>query len=121
MEKALLVTDDGDPHLRSINAVTGYHVHATDGAIGHVEDMLIDDQSWLINYLIIDTSNWWIGQHVLISPFAVKEINCSDSIVSLDIPGDRIRSSPPWTPVEPVDAPYQVQLHGYYNWPGYGW
>jgi len=121
METALLVTDDGDPHLRSINAVTGYHVHATDGAIGHVEDMLIDDQSWLINYLIIDTSNWWIGQHVLISPFAVKEINCSDSIVSLDIPGDRIRSSPPWTPVEPVDAPYQVQLHGYYNWPGYGW
>jgi hypothetical protein len=96
-------------------------VHATDGAIGHVEDMLIDDQSWLINYLIIDTSNWWIGQHVLISPFAVKQINYSNSIVSLDIPCDRIRSSPPWAPVDPVDVPYQVKLHGYYDWPGYGW
>jgi uncharacterized protein YrrD len=114
-------TDGGDPHLRSINAVTGYHVHATDGAIGHVEDMLIDDQNWLISYLIIDTSNWWIGQHVLISPFAVQEINYSDSIVRLNIPCDRIRSSPPWASVDPVDAPYQIKLHGYYDWPGYGW
>ena len=119
--RAQLPVDAGDPHLRSINAVTGYHVHAADGAIGHVEDMLIDDQSWLINYLIVDTSNWWIGQHVLISPYAVTDINYSDSIVSLDIPCDRIRSSPPWAPLDPVEMPYQVQLHGYYNWPGYGW
>ena len=33
-----------DPHLRSTRAVSGYHIHATDGDIGHVEDFIIDDE-----------------------------------------------------------------------------
>jgi len=31
-----------DPHLRSVEAVTGYHIHASDGEIGHVEDFLLE-------------------------------------------------------------------------------
>ena len=27
-------------------AVTGYHIHAADGEIGHVEDFLVDDAGW---------------------------------------------------------------------------
>jgi len=53
--------NDGDPHLPSIAVVKGYHVHATDGEIGHVENLLLDDANWHINYLIIDTKNWWFG------------------------------------------------------------
>src|SRR5205085_4508636 len=34
---------EGDPHLRSAEAVTGFHVHAIDGEIGHAEDLLVDD------------------------------------------------------------------------------
>ena len=33
--------DDGDPHLRSIGQVLGYHIHASDGEIGHVNDFLL--------------------------------------------------------------------------------
>ena len=39
-----------------------------DGEIGHVEDFIIDDETWAIRYLIIDTRNWWPGKKVLISP-----------------------------------------------------
>ena len=60
--------NDGDPHLRSTAAVTGYHIHASDRLIGHVENLLIDDVTWGIRYLIIDTKNWWPGKHVLMSP-----------------------------------------------------
>ena len=59
---------DDDPHLRSIEAVTGYHIHASDGEIGHVEDFLMDDADWSIHYLVVDTKNWWPGKKVLISP-----------------------------------------------------
>ncbi len=52
----------GDLHLRSINNVTGYHIEATDGAIGHVEDFIIDDETWEIRYLVVDTQNWWPGR-----------------------------------------------------------
>lgn len=113
--------ENGDPHLRSTAEVTGYHVHATDGDIGHVQDMLVDDGKWVIEYLIVDTSNWWIGKHVLISPFAVREIDYPSSHVHLNINRDKIRSSPPWQKDDPTDLPYQQKLHGYYDWPGYGW
>ena len=53
---------DDDPHLRSIEAVTGYHIHASDGEIGHVEDFLVEDADWSIHYLVVDTKNWWPGE-----------------------------------------------------------
>jgi hypothetical protein len=31
------------PHLRSVNDVTGYHVHAVDGEIGHIENLMLDN------------------------------------------------------------------------------
>ena len=53
-----------DPHLRSTVAVTGYHIQAKDGDIGHVEDFVIDDDTWDIRYLIIDTEGLWKGKKV---------------------------------------------------------
>ena len=52
----------GDPDLRSTNDVSGHHVEALDGEIGHVEDFLIDDQTWAIRYLIVDTQRLAAGQ-----------------------------------------------------------
>ena len=42
-----------DYHLRSSNAVIGHHIEATDGDIGHVEDLVLDDDTWAIGYLIV--------------------------------------------------------------------
>ncbi len=41
-----------DPHLRSTRQVTGYHIHATDGEIGHVEDFIVDDEIWAVRFLV---------------------------------------------------------------------
>jgi mannose-6-phosphate isomerase-like protein (cupin superfamily) len=46
-----------DPRLRSSRAVTGYHIQATDGEIGHVEDFLVDEHFWAIRYMLVDTTN----------------------------------------------------------------
>ena len=51
---------DDDPHLRSCKEVMDYHIHATDGDIGHVQGLLIDDENWRVRYLVVDTSNWWV-------------------------------------------------------------
>ena len=113
--------DDGDPHLRSIAEVTSYHVHAADGDIGHVQDFLIDNASWGIRYLIIDTANWWVGQHVLISPYSVKGVDWSEHHISLDLTRDKIKASPSWNPSNLVTGEFERRLHNYYDWPGYGW
>lgn len=105
-----LALDDGDPHLRSVADVTGYHVHAHDGDIGHVEDLLAESSGWGIHYVIIDTKNWWFGKHVLISPYAVKSIDWFNRQSGLDINRDKVKSSPPWDPANKVDQAYERRL-----------
>jgi len=65
----------GDPHLRSIAAIIGYHIHASDGELGHVQDLLVDDDNWSIRYIKVDTGNWLAGKIVLIAPRFVQEID----------------------------------------------
>jgi transposase len=57
---------------RSVHAVTGYHINALDGEIGHDKDMLVEDADWSIHYLVVDTTNWWPGKKVLISPASAR-------------------------------------------------
>ena len=99
----------------------GYHIQATDGPIGHVENFLVDDETWGIRYLVIDTKNWWPGQHVLMSPYTVRGISWSDRDVTLDVTCDKIKAGPAWDPAGMIDRNYEERLHGYYGWPGYGW
>jgi len=113
--------EGNDPHLRSLSAVTGYDIQASDGAIGHLENILLEDDVWGIRYLIVDTRNWWFGRHVLISPYAVHDIDWSAHRISLDVSRDKVKASPPWAPLELIDRAYEKRLHRYYDWPGYGW
>ena len=116
-----LAVEHGDPKLRSIAEVTNYHVHASDGSIGHVEHALLDLPSWSIRYFVVDTSNWWLGKHVLISPFAIREIDWSDRSIRLDVSRAAVKASPPWNPEDVIDTAFERQLHDYYGWPGYRW
>jgi hypothetical protein len=106
---------DGDPHLRSTEAVTGYHIHARDGEIGHVEDFLVSDADWSIHYLIVDTRNWWPGKEVLISPRSAREIDWLDQLVSLDVDRQQVKDSPPYDGSTVVDRPYERDFHAHYS------
>lgn len=114
-------SDKGDPHLRSMAAIGSYHIHATDGLIGHVENFLLDDAAWTIRYLIVDTRNWWFGAHVLISPYAVQSIDWGDRQVRLNVSRDQVKASPPWNAADVVERIYERRLHDHYGWRGYGW
>jgi hypothetical protein len=106
---------DEDPHLRSIHAVTGYHIHATDGEIGHVEDFLIGDKDWRIHFLVVDTANWWPGRKVLIPPASATEINWSDKLVELSDDRQKVKDSPTYDPSTAVDNAYDETLVSYYG------
>ena len=51
-----------DSHLRSTEAVTGYHIEATDGEIGHVDGFIVDDEAWAIRYIEVATRELVAGQ-----------------------------------------------------------
>lgn len=106
-----------DPHLRSAREVAGYHVAATDGEIGHVEDFLIDDEHWTIDLLGIDTRNWLPGRKVLISPAWLRAVDWAHRQVEVDLTREQIKSSPKYDPAMTVDEGYLERLHAHYGLP----
>jgi hypothetical protein len=114
-------SDAGDPHLRRLASVQGYHIHATDGSIGHVGNFLLDDATWTIRYMLVDTRNWWFGAHVLIAPYAVRSIDWNSGEIRLNVMRAQVKTSPPWEPVNLVETMDERGLHEHYGWPGYGW
>ena len=82
-----------DPHLRSTGQVTSYHIHATDGEIGHVDDFIVDDANWEIRFLVADTRNWLPGKKVLIRPQSIARVEWADSSVHLNLTRKSIENS----------------------------
>jgi uncharacterized protein YrrD len=83
-----------DVHLRSTRHVTGYHILAIDGEIGHVKDFIMDDETWQLLFLVVDTQNWFGGKKVLISVKHIKEVQWSNSKVFVNVSIDVIKNSP---------------------------
>ena len=80
-----------DPHLRSTHGVSGHHIQALDGEIGHVEDFIIDDETWAIRYLIVDTHNWWPGKKVLVSPQWIERVSWGERKVFVNLSREVIK------------------------------
>jgi uncharacterized protein YrrD len=108
-----------DHHLRSCHEVTGYHIQAKDGEIGHVEDFIIDDETWQIRYLIVNTSNWWVGKKVLISPQWIERVSWVERDVFIDLKREAIKLSPEFTDSSLFNRDYETSLYGHYNRKGY--
>ena len=108
-----------DPHLRSTREVSGYHIQATDGEIGHVADFIIDDETWAVRYLIIDTRNWWPGKKILISPQWIERVSWSELKVFVNLPRETVKRSPEYTEESLLTRDYEIGLHRHYNRQGY--
>jgi hypothetical protein len=111
--------EDGDPHLRSAEAIMKYHVEATDGGIGHVQGLLVDEDTWAVRYLVVDTSNWWLGHQVLIAPRWLKEVRWIDRTVSVDLTQQAVKDAPPYESVMPLSREQELALHNHHDRIGY--
>jgi len=108
-----------DPHLRSCRATSGYHLHASDGEIGHVEGYVVDDESWAIRYLIVNTSDWWLGHQVLIPPSWIDDISWIDATVSVKLTRQAVKDAPQYDGKTLPDRAQERRLHEHYGRSGY--
>ena len=72
----------------------GYHIHASDGTIGHVSDFIVDDQSWVIHRLVAETGHWLSGKEVLISLNQIDGISYEKSKVLVKLTKEALRQEP---------------------------
>ena len=108
-----------DPHLRSTQDAIGHTIQALDGEIGHVEDFVVDDETWIIRYLVIDTKNWLPGKRVLIATDWIERISWEDAKVFLSLTRDKIREAPEYTKDALITREYEENMHRHYNRAGY--
>ncbi len=108
-----------DPHLRSTDIVSGHHIQASDGEIGHVEDFIIDDETWAIRYLIIDTKNWWGGKKILVSPQWIDHVSWDELKVFVNLSRESIKQSPEYSDEFLLARGYETKLYRHYNRKGY--
>jgi hypothetical protein len=69
-------------------------VHATDGAIGHVDDFLVDERLTTVSFLMVDTSNWLGGKWVAVTPASIARIDWGENVVHVSMTREQIRHSP---------------------------
>lgn len=86
---------DDDPNLRSAVEVRGYHVRASDGELGKVVDLSVDESSWAVRGLIVETGHWWHGNEVSVPPDAITGVDWARRTVSLSLTRERLRHLPP--------------------------
>lgn len=109
---------DQENHLRSFREVKGYHIKAVDGKIGHVEDFILEDETWALRYLIVDTRNWFPGgKKVILSLDWVKSVSWNSSVFEVDLLKDQIQKSPEFDPSQPVNVEVEARLYDYYGRP----
>jgi len=108
-----------DRHLRSTHEVTGYHLQASDGEIGHLDDFVLDDETWAIRYLIVGTKNWWPGKKVLVSPQWIERVSWNESKIFTTLSRETIKASPPFTKDSLLTRDYETGLYRHYNRKGY--
>jgi uncharacterized protein YrrD len=81
--RELVEKSGGDPHLRSVNEVTGYRIQARDDEIGHLKDFVIEEQTWQICYMVVDTRHWLPRRKVLVPTAWIDRISWSDQEVGV--------------------------------------
>ena len=112
-------SESTDSHLRSSEAVTGYHIEAADGEIGHVDGFLVDDEAWAIRYIEVATRNWWPGKKVLVSPAWIERVSWTASKVYVGLTREAIKNAPEYAESMPITREYENRLYFHYGRPPY--
>lgn len=118
-ERWTLPGGESDVHLRSARVVIGNHLHGSDGDIGHVQDLLVDDQTWTIRYLVVNTSNWWLGHKVLLSPRWVDAVRWPERTVTVRMSRDAISHSPHYDSGAQFTRQQEEALYQHFGRPNY--
>jgi len=97
--------------------VLGTPVEGRDGRLGHIDDVLFDDRSWRVRYLVIQVRSWLPGRKVVLMPREVTGADWPAHSVTIDKTREEIRQSPPLAEHEPVSIQHESELADFFDWP----
>ena len=105
--------------LYSAKGLEGYTIRATDGDIGHIDQLYFEQESWLVRYLVVDVGNWLISNKVLLIPGVIEHIDADGEVASVSLTKQQVKVSPSIDLSQPVSREKELALHQHYNWSPY--
>jgi sporulation protein YlmC with PRC-barrel domain len=72
-----------ESHLRSVQEVAGYSIRAIDDSVGRLRDLLFDDETWAVRYLVVGTKRWFFGRRVLVRQGSVERVDWAAKCVDV--------------------------------------
>jgi hypothetical protein len=102
-----------------MTSLLGTPILAKDGEIGHLNDVLFDDQSWVVRYFVVQTGSWLSGRRVLLSPFSFPEPAWEKRVLPVNLMIEEVRRSPDVDTDLPVSRQQEIAMAQHYGWPAY--
>jgi hypothetical protein len=105
--------------LRLASEMKGYSIGATDGPIGAIHDLLFDDQTWRVRWLVADTGHVLPGRKVLLPPSSLGHVNHIGHQFSVRLTKDMVKNCPDIEADAPVSRRMEADTYDYLGWAPY--
>lgn len=112
-----MAREQADRHLRSASEIEGYTIHASNGKLGPLSDLVIDTSEWTVELLALDTSKWMPGRTVVISPLSIDRISWESRELMVKMDKATIEASPELHSLKAIETSYVSRLNEYYRFP----
>jgi hypothetical protein len=85
-----------DENLLGTKDIIGYTLTASDGGVGYVDDLIVDDSTWEIKYLVVSLWEYSSQKRVLVPPKWIEEIVAKDKDIRLNVLNSQVSKSAPY-------------------------
>ncbi|MDF3130970.1 PRC-barrel domain-containing protein [Kiritimatiellaeota bacterium B1221] len=103
----------------SLESLRGFTLKAKNGEIGRVRDLLLEEGSWTVRWIVVDTGKWLLGRKVLLSPLAFGAADFEEKNLPVDLDREQIEGAPHLDEHAPVSREYEKTYYDHYQWPYY--
>jgi uncharacterized protein YrrD len=78
----------------STNELLDFLVVAKDGNVGYLDDFYLDDKSWIIPYILVESGDWLHRKDVIIANQVIDRVDLSSRRIFLKMTQEQVESSP---------------------------
>lgn len=104
--------------LWSLETLRRLTLGALDGEVGHVRDVLFDDEDWRVRYVAADAGQWGFGKRVLLGTEALRAPDPEAGTLEVQLRIQEVREAPE-TDEGPISRIREIALRRHHGWPAY--
>lgn len=87
--------------------------------VGHVRSFYIDDETWTVRYIVINTILSPEQKSAIITPIGIERIVLPERMITLSLKTDQILKSPEADDIMPLSREQEIEFSERYEWPVY--